>query len=62
MNLPEFDFVCPYCWQPNSALLDPGDRARSWVTDCEVCCRPIVLRLEPDAGTGRETLRVERES
>jgi len=40
------DFPCPYCSQPNNVLVDisAGDD-QEWVTDCEVCCRPIVIQI-----------------
>jgi len=41
--------TCPYCWEPITVLLDPGDCDASYVEDCQVCCRPIVFRLQVDA-------------
>ncbi len=61
MELPEFTFTCPHCWQSNTVALDPADEPRRWTVDCTVCCRPIRLELALDAWTGRETLRVEAE-
>lgn len=41
--LEEHVFTCPYCWQPISMLLDLSVDAQTYVEDCEVCCRPILV-------------------
>jgi hypothetical protein len=39
-------FNCPYCAQENSLPADPsGGTRQTFVTDCEVCCRPIAVSL-----------------
>lgn len=40
----EHFFICPYCWQEISVVLDLTIDEQSYVEDCEVCCRPITLR------------------
>ena len=40
----EYFFTCPYCWQPISVLLDLSVTEQRYVEDCEVCCRPILIR------------------
>ena len=45
----EFDseFNCPYCGELISLRVDrTGGRRQFFVTDCEVCCRPIDVELE----------------
>ena len=37
----EHFFVCPYCWEEISMLLDPSVAKQTYVEDCEVCCNPI---------------------
>lgn len=37
----EHFFICPYCWQEISFVLDLSIDAQSYIEDCEVCCRPI---------------------
>jgi len=37
----EFYFVCPYCWQEISMVLDVSEPHQTYVEDCEVCCKPI---------------------
>jgi hypothetical protein len=40
----EHFFTCPYCWEKISMILECSDEEETYVEDCEVCCRPIVLR------------------
>ncbi len=54
-------FLCPYCGQRNDVAIDPGGGAdQRWVTDCEVCCRPIVVRVHMEEN--ESTLMAEREA
>ncbi|WP_257285286.1 CPXCG motif-containing cysteine-rich protein [Endozoicomonas sp. SESOKO1] len=43
---------CPYCGEPIELLLDAGftemDESLLYTEDCQVCCRPIVVRLSID--------------
>ena len=43
--LQEQTVTCPYCWESISVLLDPGDSGGSYVEDCQVCCRPINIKV-----------------
>ena len=55
-------YVCPHCAQSSETSVDPSQGgAQSYVEDCQVCCRPLVLRVhvadgeasidaEPEAG------------
>ncbi len=49
--LEEHFFNCPFCWQPISVLLDLSVGEQTYVEDCEVCCRPIVLHVVAEDGT-----------
>ena len=40
----EHFFVCPYCAQQISCVLDTSVLSQTYVEDCEVCCRPIHVR------------------
>ena len=46
--LDEHFFTCPYCWQQISMLLDLSVEAQTYVEDCEVCCRPILIHYETE--------------
>jgi hypothetical protein len=40
-------FVCPYCLETISILVDLSqDGPVSYVEDCEVCCHPISIRYQ----------------
>jgi len=43
----EHYFICPYCWQEISMLLD-NSVSQKYIEDCEVCCNPIELTVEFD--------------
>lgn len=54
-------FVCAYCSQPNETSVDPSQgAAQSYVEDCQVCCRPLVLHVTTD-GVGA-TIEASREA
>ena len=44
----EHFFTCPYCWQQISVLLDLSVAHQTYVEDCEVCCRPIVIHYQTE--------------
>ena len=39
-------FVCPYCGESISVLLDLSVLIQEYIEDCEVCCRPIGIKYE----------------
>ncbi len=42
-------FNCPYCSASISIRIDrTGGRRQYFVTDCEVCCRPISIEVDMD--------------
>ena len=40
---------CPYCGETIEILIDTSIRSQQYIEDCQVCCRPITLRVEMDA-------------
>lgn len=38
-------FICPYCGESISMLLDVSATNQQYIEDCEVCCRPIEIRF-----------------
>lgn len=50
MDEEEYFFICPYCWEEISVLLDPSVAGQRYVEDCEVCCRPIEIRYVVEDG------------
>lgn len=47
----EHHFICPYCGEEISMVLDPSVRRQTYIEDCEVCCNPIEIgyTLEDDS-------------
>ena len=42
----EHFFICPYCWERISMILDRYDESSDYIEDCEVCCRPIEIKFK----------------
>jgi transcription elongation factor Elf1 len=44
------EFNCPYCGEVIAVRVDrTGGSRQTFVTDCEVCCRPILVEADIDA-------------
>jgi len=41
---------CPYCGEVLEILIDPADPASEYIEDCQVCCRPITMRMIREDG------------
>lgn len=52
---------CPYCGERYDTPADPSGGSASYVEDCAVCCRPIVIDLLVDADDEGIGVRVRRE-
>lgn len=48
-DLFEYRIHCPYCDEPIDVLIETLDEAQEYIEDCQVCCQPIVFRI--DTGT-----------
>jgi len=56
------EFSCPYCGSPNEITLDGGQGQRyELVTDCETCCRPIIVRVRVTDGACELEVHAENE-
>ena len=45
----EASFVCAYCLQVNTIIVDStGGADQEYVEDCQICCRPNRLRISID--------------
>ncbi|MFV3403724.1 MULTISPECIES: CPXCG motif-containing cysteine-rich protein [Pseudomonas] len=43
----ETDFYdCPYCGEPVETTVDISGGDQDYIEDCQVCCRPVVIRLQ----------------
>lgn len=47
-EITEQQLSCPYCGESISVLVDDSLPEQSYVEDCQVCCRPIVLDITVD--------------
>lgn len=52
---------CPYCGEPLEVLVDRSEVGAQMIEDCQVCCRPIEMRLDYSAGGGVGRLIVARD-
>jgi Cysteine-rich CPXCG len=43
--------TCPYCWQSIEITVDPSAGDQTYVEDCSVCCRPMVISFQTDGET-----------
>jgi transcription elongation factor Elf1 len=50
----EHFFICPYCGEDISFVLDLSAGPQAYTEDCEVCCRPIQIDYVPEGGQLRE--------
>ena len=42
----ENDMHCPYCGELITVLIDCSVEQQEYIEDCQVCCRPITLKVE----------------
>jgi hypothetical protein len=53
-------FQCPWCGERMETKVDLTAGPRSYVEDCQVCCRPMELAIELEANGALRALRVQR--
>ncbi len=41
---------CPHCGEEFPLTLDLSEGDAEFVVDCEICCRPMTIRLKVDDG------------
>lgn len=58
----EAEFQCAGCGQCNQTTVDESaGRRQSYVEDCQVCCKPNVLRVEYDPASREFVIAAELE-
>ena len=61
--LMETGFQCAGCGEWNQTTVDEfAGRAQSYIEDCQVCCKPNVLRVQYDTGEREFVITAELES
>jgi hypothetical protein len=59
----ETGFQCAGCGEWNDTVVDESAGSRqSYVEDCQVCCKPNVLRIEWDKSAETYTISADLES
>jgi len=41
--------ACPYCGETFETEIDASAGSQEYVEDCQICCRPIVFRIDVSA-------------
>ncbi|MGF1508818.1 MAG: CPXCG motif-containing cysteine-rich protein [Myxococcota bacterium] len=55
-------FQCGYCFEWNETAVDRfAGEFQSYVEDCQICCRPNLLRITVDPESGDATISAEFE-
>lgn len=58
----EIAYDCAYCGETNDLSVDASaGPSQEYVEDCQVCCRPNVLRITLSLEDGEATVEVRRE-
>jgi len=52
---------CPYCGEPIELVVDCSEELQSYVEDCFVCCRPMMVQVKVEDGLPRIMLFSEDE-
>jgi hypothetical protein len=47
-ELEERTVSCPYCGELIEILIDTSMEEQNYIEDCEVCCRPITIKVTDD--------------
>ncbi|UPG83913.1 CPXCG motif-containing cysteine-rich protein [Luteibacter aegosomatis] len=56
------DIACPYCGETIDVAVDVSAGNQTYTEDCQVCCRPIVMRLTVDEGDDSFSLSASTEN
>ncbi len=60
--MPQIIFHCAVCGEPNETFVDESAAAfQEYVEDCQVCCRPNVLRITINEESGEVQVQNEFE-
>lgn len=48
--LDEADIQCPYCGETITILVDGSGGDTDYIEDCRICCQPMRIGVQTDAG------------
>ncbi|MEY4630185.1 MAG: hypothetical protein RIQ81_305 [Pseudomonadota bacterium] len=51
---------CPFCGEVFTTFVDISAGNQTYVEDCQVCCRPIQMRISISPKSGRVRLQTDR--
>ncbi|MDX1460620.1 MAG: CPXCG motif-containing cysteine-rich protein [Xanthomonadales bacterium] len=57
--LNEVEEACPSCGEPITLLVDASVTPQSYIEDCEVCCRPMMVTVSVEQGELQVSLTSE---
>ena len=52
---------CPYCGESINITVDTSAGSQEYIEDCQVCCQPIEMRVEINAGGTLESIQAHRQ-
>ena len=56
----EASFVCVYCFQVNETAIDSSAGiSQEYIEDCQVCCRPNLLKVTIDSSLEEAGIEAE---
>lgn len=50
--LEEFNLECPNCGETVAIFIDSSVEQQTYIEDCPVCCRPMLLSVSYDESSG----------
>ncbi|MES9858083.1 MAG: CPXCG motif-containing cysteine-rich protein [Sedimenticola sp.] len=59
-QLSENSISCPYCGESIDVLIDCSEEDQEYIEDCQVCCRPIIFKVNVSS-SGEPTVLVHSE-
>lgn len=59
--LHEQSIGCPYCGEAITVLVDCSESDQTYVEDCQVCCRPMVVAVQVEGDSVDIVVKQENE-
>ena len=55
------EMPCPYCGETCLMQIEAGPSTQEYTEDCQVCCRPMVVKVRMEPGADTPDLELLRE-